>query len=1029
MKKFLPYILILTIIVQLFAPFSVNDGSKIEKAEANADCKITNDYFTNPFPNNVNTPRPETVTYNLETTNCIGKVVSVDVVSFSAGGSSGENALSITGSQITNDNFSFILNTGENKCDDPDCNNIRLITKIYNNKEVLKQISSNQSLRFKCTNDKCNENNNEVWSLSSAPGTEQPTVSNCKITDVLFSPQTVLPNNRPEDVTLWVNTSDCQGQLINIKLSAVGGLSGSDNILTIPRSTITLDSASYKLKTGEKYCKSPDCDDIRVHIEILEIATGKVLANYASGPDSNRDRMSFNCTSKDEGRNTVCDQEKKWAFESSTGGDQTTGSSSTTTVYYYDITSTTGVVTQSAPFTKEETCIKIRDERAKKEEAENSGIIISECTSKVISTTTEGTPSPDEAFPACSIWDADTYVGCLGIGLYYLLYRTTSWFFAGAGKLLDMAVYFSVQDSSYRSEFVVEGWGLVRDFCNMFFIFILLYIAFGTILNLHSVKTKEMIINVIIIGLLINFSLFATQVIIDASNIITRVFYNPQTIVTGSQKDANGNVIGELGPSGEIKLSEAIVNKIDPQQIVMRSQEINNLSVKNVNNSGESDTETGGISGGTFIIVVLLTTVINVVGIIAFLSSGIIFITRVIGLWFAMILAPLAFLSYTVPALQDIKMIGWKHWWPDTLKMAFLAPIFMFFMYILVKFMGKGLGVFSAQDKTGMAFIISIVIPFVAIMAILMKAKDTASDMSGELGKSITGAITKYGGMAVGAGLAVATGGAAMALRGTIGAGGSALANNKGLAAAEAKGGFKGWGAKQLRNIGGVAGKGSMDLRGVKIAGKGLSDTGMKVGKAKEGGFDKYKEEKDKSRKDRAEKIKTITTKAEQKNVTAAQIDLKETMLERKPQLDTIDKLIAKTRQEMTDANNGKDEPAARAALAKLKILQTNRDTIRNSRKDIAVDSTTGVLTIGTLDVIGKTIADAEKAEAAALHKVSVVENKVLNDYANSLTSGMSKTISLITSLGQDRASGIEKTALDIRAGKKVEKDKGDVGH
>jgi len=54
---------------------------------------------------------------------------------------------------------------------------------------------------------------------------------------------------------------------------------------------------------------------------------------------------------------------------------------------------------------------------------------------------------------------------------------------------------------------------VVRDFVNIFFIFVLLYIAFATILSLHGFKTKEMIINVIIIGLLMNFSLFAGQLI------------------------------------------------------------------------------------------------------------------------------------------------------------------------------------------------------------------------------------------------------------------------------------------------------------------------------------------------------------------------------------------------------------------------------------------------------------------------------------------------------------------------------------
>ena len=343
--------------------------------------------------------------------------------------------------------------------------------------------------------------------------------------------------------------------------------------------------------------------------------------------------------------------------------------------------------------------------------------------------------------------------GCIAQAIYYLFFKTTSFVFGLAGKILDFTLMYSISDTSYRSQFVVEGWGLVRDFCNMFFIFILLYIAFGTILNLHSVKTKEMIINVVIIGLLINFSLFATQVIIDASNILTRVFYNQNTIIIGTaQKDAQGNPLpakNELGEFGEIKLSEAIVSKVDPQKLIINAKAVNEIPKKTLEGE-EEETTKSGITTGSFIIIVLLATAVNVVGIIAFLSAGIIFIARVIGLWLAMILAPLAFFSYTVPAMQEWGMIGWKKWWPETLKMAFLAPIFVFFMYLIVGFMDKGLGILNADSKTGLSFVVAIFVPFIFIMILLMKAKDIAKSMSGTMGQSITNGIAAVGGVALG---------------------------------------------------------------------------------------------------------------------------------------------------------------------------------------------------------------------------------------------------------------------------------------
>ena len=348
--------------------------------------------------------------------------------------------------------------------------------------------------------------------------------------------------------------------------------------------------------------------------------------------------------------------------------------------------------------------------------------------------------------PNCE-WDhSSTWGGCIGRMFYWALFKPTSYIFGLTGRLLDVSIDYSTKDTSYRSAFVTEGWGVVRDFVNMFFIFVLLYIAFGTILSLHGVKTKEMIINIIIIGILMNFSLFASQVIIDASNILTRVFYNSQTIQVGPKVE--GVVQDKRGSQGEIQLSAALVSKINPQKLILQAYKADNIQTNQL--IGTSPKENNGISASTFILVVVLASIVNIVGIITFLTSSLIFITRVIGLWLAMIFAPLAFFSYTVPALQDIEMVGWKKWWPETLKMAFLAPVFIFFMYLIIKFLDTGLGLLINDDAGGLDFILGIFVPFIFIMILLTKAKDIASKMSGTLGQSITNGIKAVGGVALG---------------------------------------------------------------------------------------------------------------------------------------------------------------------------------------------------------------------------------------------------------------------------------------
>lgn len=481
-------------------------------------------------------------------------------------------------------------------------------------------------------------------------------------------------------------------------------------------------------------------------------------------------------------------------------------------------------------------------------EGEKSGIITTLATDEKDFTTNESgnTDSNNEGasdslrmndesiLPTCTLFSAQTWGGCIGRLLYWGVFKPTSYIFALTGRLLDISVNYSVKDTSYRSDFVVEGWGVVRDFCNMFFIFILLYIAFGTILNLHSVKTKEMIINVVIIGLLINFSLFATQVIVDASNILTRVFYNSQTIKIGPVDD-NNIIQNQVGSQGEIQLSLALVGKINPQRLILNAGKADDISVRE-DISEDTNVNNNGVSATTFILVTILASIVNIVGIIVFLTCSLIFISRVIGLWIAMIFAPLAFFSYTIPAMQNWEMVGWKRWWPETIKLAFMAPAFVFFMYLIIKFLETGLGLLINDSKGGLDFVLGIFVPFIFVMILLTKAKDIAKNMSGKIGQSITDGLSKVGGVALGAGL----GGLAMAGRQTIGR----LATNAAQSNA-----FRDWagkskiGASALRMTSGVASK-NFDFRATKLGGMAGKELGVDLGKAKKGGFAEIREEK-----------------------------------------------------------------------------------------------------------------------------------------------------------------------------------------
>lgn len=373
----------------------------------------------------------------------------------------------------------------------------------------------------------------------------------------------------------------------------------------------------------------------------------------------------------------------------------------------------------------------------------------------------------DTIMPGCSMMPeildkvsntSGTFMGCVAQLFYYAVFVPTSFLFALGGKFFDFALHYSIQDSSYRTPFVTEGWKIVRDLCNIFFIFLLLSAAVKMILDIGH-GAKDMIVKVVIIGLLINFSLFTTQIVIDASNILTRLFYNSDAInivvKNGQNSNGNGSVSSYVyGQNGQLPLSAALVDKVDPQAIILNAKNINIQSVDNgkVTNPNAADMEAAnqGIGVGPFFLVTLLAVAINLIGFFVFISVALIFVGRVVGLWFSMIFVPLAFFSYAAPDLPEgLKRFGWKGWWAELIGTAMLAPVFMFMMYLILLFLSKGfMGLFYTNAQ-GAEFVLQTLVPFIVIMILLWQAKSVASDMSKGVASSVTTGLKVAGGAAL----------------------------------------------------------------------------------------------------------------------------------------------------------------------------------------------------------------------------------------------------------------------------------------
>lgn len=382
-------------------------------------------------------------------------------------------------------------------------------------------------------------------------------------------------------------------------------------------------------------------------------------------------------------------------------------------------------------------------------------------------------------------------------------------------KIMSWSVSVSIDSTMLGSlTFVNKGWTAIRDFANMFFIFGLLYIAIQTILGLAGGNTKRALAHIIIAAILVNFSLFATKVVIDAGNILAVSIWSK--IQTGT------------GPAQIDSASKVILGGLDLQTIFDRPE--NKATLKAMGNGEEMLVHAGG------------AIFMFIAGYI-FLAAALMMVTRTIMLLLLMVFSPFAFMSFGLP-----KMEQYGHQWLDKLiKQTFVAPIFIFMLYLNSIIINSG-DLFSMSGSKGQSFVnafigsgeYQIIFNFILMIGFLIASLSIANSYAGDVGSHARGwakSATKWAGGLATAG-AVGTG--ALAMRQTLGKVGMMGKDNKELHEAAAKGGLGGAIARgKIAMYGGMA-RATYDPRATKYGAKALSgfgkiDIGQPGGK---GGFE-----------------------------------------------------------------------------------------------------------------------------------------------------------------------------------------------
>lgn len=164
------------------------------------------------------------------------------------------------------------------------------------------------------------------------------------------------------------------------------------------------------------------------------------------------------------------------------------------------------------------------------------------------------------------------------------------------------------------SDAVATGWPLIRDLCNMFFIVVLLIIAFSTIIGYKEFDYKRYVPRLLLMAVLINFSKTLIGVLIDFSQVIMLTFVN------GFKEAAFGNFAKAFGLSNILSMSYDAMKGV------------------NVNTGMENYADAIGLLISSIFASIMLMVVCTI------LTMMLVYmVARVISLWILLIFAPLAF--------------------------------------------------------------------------------------------------------------------------------------------------------------------------------------------------------------------------------------------------------------------------------------------------------------------------------------------------------------------------------------------------
>jgi hypothetical protein len=304
------------------------------------------------------------------------------------------------------------------------------------------------------------------------------------------------------------------------------------------------------------------------------------------------------------------------------------------------------------------------------------------------------------------------------------------------GNMLDYAVEVLVVRMGFLLQqnigvAVDNLWIVVRDIFNILFIFALIWTGLLTIIKADDGVVQRALPGIIIAALMVNFSLFITKSIVDFTNIAATQIYSAFAV----PENAGTFIIGlpvvqnEDGTTPAFESSNA---RRDISVAFVQNMRLSSFAAQ-LNDVDTSDNNTWQYLGFGFLMMIVL-----IIAGFVFLAGAIMLIIRFVTLIIMMIFSPVMFLGMVLPQFNQ-----WtKKWWNTFLKSAFVAPAYLFMLYLCLTVFtgltptGTFAGSFGLESISNGSF--AIFLYFGAMVGFLIAATRVASSMSAYGGQTVT---------------------------------------------------------------------------------------------------------------------------------------------------------------------------------------------------------------------------------------------------------------------------------------------------